>query len=301
MFRRSHAHLHPNRSGPNWLARTVNRVEQVIKSIRRKSRIHGKRRGLPPLNDSRPIIPPSVTSIPLFTSHLPPLPTEVWEKVIDWLASSYNLELGRTWQRDLDFRRDLSSCTLVCHAWKIRAQMHLFVSLRVLANGLSHYEALIRKSPILCSLAKELHFYNEYRDEPKDEIEDKTVETATHIIRIAHKLPKLQFLHMQDINLAIEHPNFPRYIAALRNLNRLEFYSRTPTKLSPLVHMLVGLRSLSILYLSVDIIVESPPPTLPTSCYSPKSSLTKLVLPILPGGHLLTDWLVHTIVYTTSL
>ena len=90
-------------------------------------------------------------------------------------------------------------------------------------------------------------------------------------------------------------------MTALQNINRLEFYSHTPTKLSQLARILLGLKNLSTLSLSAPIIVDSNPLPLPTPCYATKSSLTRLDLDIQPGGHLLVDWLVKAKSFTTSL
>ena len=65
--------------------------------------------------------------------------------------------------------------------------------------------------------------------------------------------------------------------------------------------MLVGLKSLSALFLDVLIIVDSHPLPVPTPCYATKSSLTKLDLVVQPGGELLLDWLVKAKSFTTSL
>ena len=138
----------------------------------------------------------SITSVPESTTQysLPALPTEVWEQVIDWLVVGYTPELGLTYQDNINLRRDLSSCALVCRAWRVRAQMHLFAFLRITGNGLSQYEALILKTPVLCNFAKEFMFYNQYVDSSKDGIVDKTIETASHAVRIAHKLSSVRYL-----------------------------------------------------------------------------------------------------------
>ena len=147
----------------------------------------------------------SITSMLESTTQysLPALPTEVWEQVIDWLVVGYTHELGQTYQKNIDLRRDLSSCALVCRAWRVRAQMHLFAFLRITGNGLSQYEALILKTPILCTFAKELKFYNQYVDSSKTKVAGKTIETASHAVRVSHKLSNVQYLLMHHINLAI--------------------------------------------------------------------------------------------------
>ena len=94
---------------------------------------------------------------------------------------------------------------------------------------------------------------------------------------------------------------FRSHFATLTNINKLNFSTSTPTKLSQLARILLGLKNLSTLFLEVPIIVDSNPLPLPTPCYATKSSLTTLELLIQPGGHLLVDWLVKAKSFTTSL
>ena len=227
-------------------------------------------------------------------SQSPILPIEVWERAIDWLVVGHTRITG-TPVGDLGLRRDLSNCVLVCHAWRARAQFYLFVHLRIVGNGLSQYGSLISRSPTICDLTKVFLFYNQYVQE------DKTIETASHAVRIAHKLSNAHYLLMDRINLAIEHPHLARHTANLKNINTLHFLTRTPTKLSHLARILVGLQSLSTLTLDVPIVMDPNSLPLPTPCFSTKSSLTELHLRILSGGHLLVDWLVKAKSFTSTL
>lgn len=202
---------------------------------------------------------------------------------------------------DFHLRRDLASCSLVCRAWKTRAQKHLFAFLTIKGKRLSRYESLVLKSPILRRFAKELFFYNEYIDESESTTTHRTVETASHAVRIVQKLPQVRRLLLDTINLASEHPNFPRYMSSLTHITQLDFVSPVPTKLFHLARMLVGLRGLSTLYLEVPIVISPNPTPLHASCYNTKSCLTSLDLPIHSGGQLLLDWLVQAGSFTKSL
>ena len=179
--------------------------------------------------------------------------------------------------------------------------MHLFAFLRISGRGLSRYESLVLKSPALCELAKELKFFNKYIEETETKISERTVETASHAARITHKLSQVHYLMVDRINLAIEHPHFPKHMAALSHINQLDFSSPTPTRLSQLARMLVGLRNLSTLYLEVPIIADPNSIPLPNPCYSAKSCLTRLDLDIRPGGHLLLGWLAKAESFTKLL
>ena len=231
---------------------------------------------------------------------LPRLPIEVWERAINWLTAYY-VRFGNTTNDEFDLRRDLSMCALVCRAWRSRAQFHLFAHLRIEGDGLSQYETLLLKSPMLCGFAKEIFFINQYVEESKSKITNLTVETACHVVRLAHKLPRVHYLTMANINLAIENPNLSRHMGALMKIKTLDFNSPTPTKLYQLARVLTGLRNLSTLLLNIHIVVDPIPLPLPAPCYATKSTLTTLELLIQPGGHMLLDWLVKAKTFTTSL
>ena len=111
--------------------------------------------------------------------NLPELPGEVWERVIDLLVIGYTPEIGQTYETNLNLRRDLSSCALVCRAWKVRAQMYLLAFLRISGHGLSQYEALLLKCPALCNSAQELKFYNKYVPDSESKVKDRTIQTAS--------------------------------------------------------------------------------------------------------------------------
>ncbi|KAK7689459.1 hypothetical protein QCA50_007251 [Cerrena zonata] len=231
---------------------------------------------------------------------MPALPTEVWEYIIDLLVKHYTRP-GRLYNDSINLRNDLLSCALVCHAWYPRAQMHLGVYILIKGSKLSTYGKLIQKVPILCTFAKKFEFRNQYTENPDDKVVDRTVGTVSHAVRVAHKLPHIHTLVVDDINLSIENPHLPRYVTALTSIKKLYFYTYTPTKIAQLARFIVGFRNISTLVLYVPIIVESNPLPLPTPCYRTKSSLKRLNLIMQPGGHLLVDWLVKGHFFTTFL
>ena len=179
--------------------------------------------------------------------------------------------------------------------------MHLFALLRISGNGLTQYESILLRSPVLCGFAKEFYFYNQLVDESKSRVKNQTIETASHAVRIAHKLSNVHYLMADKINLAIEHPHLPRHISALAHIDKLDFSSSVPTKLTQLARILVSFKNLSALYLVVPIISDPDSLPLPTPYYATKSSLKKLYLVIQSGGHLLVDWLVQAKTFTTFL
>ncbi|KAK7689663.1 hypothetical protein QCA50_007458 [Cerrena zonata] len=227
------------------------------------------------------------------------LPVEVWENVIDLLVEGYTTH-ARSYSDGVSLRNDLIHCALVCHAWLPRAQMHLCVYIYVVGSGLSTYEKLINRMPKLCISAKELQFQNIYTGDANGTVADRTVETISHVVRIAHKLPHVHTLFVDDINLSIEHPYLPKYVTALTSIKALKFYTRTPTRLVQLAHFIAGFKNISELVLEVPIVLESNPLSL-KPCYTTKSTLTRLYLLMQPGGYLLLDWLVKAHSFTTSL
>lgn len=177
--------------------------------------------------------------------------------------------------------------------------MHLFSNIRLKGSGLSIYASIIRKSPMILSFAKELHFFNTYPEGSDNDVTGRTIETASHLIRIIHKLPNLYSLVLGSIDLSIEHPHLPRYVAALRSINELQFLNRTPTSISHLASFLGSFPNLTTLTLSVPIIVPLNIFFLPS--LKARSSLTVLFLIGLPGVPLLLNWLVLAHAFTTSL
>ncbi|KAK7689466.1 hypothetical protein QCA50_007258 [Cerrena zonata] len=284
------------------ISQIVHKIPQVVPKV--KSLFHRKRRPVPDSVSSFPVMATSSASLISRESSthiiMPRLPTEVWENIIDLLVEYYTRPF-RTGFDSVNLKKELLSCALVCHAWYPRAQMHLGVYIFIHGSKLSTYEKLIHKVPILCTSAKEFEFMNQYTKDPDDKVPDRTVETVSHAVRVAHKLPHTHTLVVSDINLNIEHPHLPRYVTALTSIKNLQFYTYPPTRLAQLARFIIGFRNISTLVLYVPIAMESNPLPLPTPCYKTKSSLTELDLIMQPGGHLLLDWLVKTYSFTTSL
>ncbi|KAK7689456.1 hypothetical protein QCA50_007248 [Cerrena zonata] len=278
------------------------KIPQLVPKV--KSLFHRKRRPVPDSVSSSPIMAASSASLISRESSahimMPELPTEVWEHAIDLLVEYY-ICTERIYNHSVNLRNDLLSCALVCHAWYPRAQMHLGVYICIEGSKLSIYEKLIHKVPILCTSAREFDFRNQYIENPDDKVADRTVETVSHAVRVAHKLPHTHTLIVNDINLSLEHPHLSRYVTALTSIKNLKFYTSTPTRLAQLARFILGFRNISTLLLGVSIAVKSNHLLLTTPCYKTKSSLTRLYLSIQPGGHLLLDWLVKLHSFTTSL
>ena len=194
---------------------------------------------------------------------------------------------------------------MVSRSWRPRAQKHLFSNPIVEARALPSYERTVRNSSRVRGFAEAFNFFNGYVEEsaqPDNKTQTtKTTETASHVVRVVQQLPQVQFLVMDNINLTNEHPSLPVCVAALTSIQRLNFYTNTPTRLVHLARFLKGFPNLSTLSLHAPILSDTHSLQLPRPCYQVKSSLQRLDVFIQPGGQHLIDWLLQARTLTTSL
>lgn len=234
-----------------------------------------------------------------FKKGLPTLPVEVWERILDWLVVIYT-PVRRT-STESTLPEDLLSCALVCRAWRPRAQTHLFAYPRIKACNLPTFETAIRKIPVLCSHVQEFIFENEpIGTEAKSGVV-KTVDTLSHVTRVAHKFPNVHYFLFQDNDLSVEHPYLSRSIAACRRIDWLDFFTSVPTRLHHLARFLAAFRNLTIVSLAVPILSEPDITTLSNHCNVLKSSPDTLVVYLEQGSHLLLNWLVKSKTFVKSL
>ena len=72
-------------------------------------------------------LPPENRSLPS-----PRLPTEICERVIDWVAEEPGFDGSHRLYADGDALKSLRACALTCRAWTARARIHMFRNLRIL-------------------------------------------------------------------------------------------------------------------------------------------------------------------------
>ena len=250
--------------------------------------------------NSQEALPPIGSVVPFERTPLV-LPTEIWERSIDWLVVIYTKTRSRNY--DINLRRDLFHCALVCRDWRFRAQKHLYAYIRINAHALSQFEAILRKTPILREFAQEFIFYNQYIREPGSQSRhtDRTTETASHALRIALRLPNVHYFSVEAVNLAREHPHLPRYMSLLHGIAHMGFKSCTRIKLRHLARLIVALKDVSAVALHVPIFVGPESTRLPTCYYNARSSPTELYLRVFTGGYLLLDWLIKAQSFIASL
>ena len=224
------------------------------------------------------------------------LPVEIWERVLDWLVTIYTPVHRNATESTLS--RDLFNCALVCRAWRARAQTHLFAYPSIRAPDLSVFEATIRKIPVLCEHVQELLFENEPIVAQNGVT--KTVDTISHVTRVAHKFPKAHYFLFRDNDLSVEHPYLSRSLAACRFINWLDYFTSIPTRLPHLVRFIAAFNKLSIVSLAVPIILDQET-SIPNISNVLRSSPEVLILWLEPGNHLLLDWLIESKTFVKSL
>ncbi|KAK7689659.1 hypothetical protein QCA50_007454 [Cerrena zonata] len=200
------------------ISRIVYKLPRLVGKLKSLVNRQRKLKGANPGTSYSPSIAASSASMEY--NIMPVLPVEVWENVIDLLVADYTRP-DRNYFDSVKLRYDLISCALVCHAWLPRAQMHLCIYLYIVGSGISSYEKLIQRLPTLCAYAKELEFRNTSISNFNDQVVGKMVETASHVVRVVHKLPYIYTLGIDYINLSIEHPHLPRYVTMLTSVKQL--------------------------------------------------------------------------------
>lgn len=132
-----------------------------------------------------------------------PLPTEVWERVVDFLAASQSpgiMNWGRSSDNDL-----LSSC-LTCRAWLPRSRFHLFTF--VLLQEPRHLSSLLSSldlNPISGRYVQELLIHPSSSN-PDSASQEYWISKLPLVL--ATKLPHLKAFRCCNLDLSILHPRF---------------------------------------------------------------------------------------------
>ena len=128
----------------------------------------------------------------------------------------------------------------------------------------------------------------------------KTVDTISHVTRVAHKFPKAHYFLFRDNDLSVEHPYLSRSLAACRFINWLDYFTSIPTRLPHLVRFIAAFNKLSIVSLAVPVILDQET-SITNISNMLKSSPEVLILWLEPGNHLLLDWLIESKTFVKSL
>lgn len=205
----------------------------------------------------------------------PRLSTEVWETIIDHVASIF--DRGRT--------RNLAACARVCHAWVPRAKMHLF---RFIATGFLKkrtflsLENSVRSKPFLLKYTRNVSIRGI----------QTTADVETTRFLVTRHMPNLEQCNISDLKLERSHPLLPRFPSGAKHVKKLVLTSCVTEDINQLGRFVTSFRSLStfILFLDDD---WSPRLTLSHLQFNrPKCSLSCLTIKALSGISVLLGYFI---------
>ena len=172
----------------------------------------------------------------------------------------------------------LSACSLVCRAWRIRAQALLFERIVLNHEGLPSLDRVLRENHVVCSSITEMYVQGE----------SKT--TSFSFFAIRHQLPNLTYLNIHQLDLTREHPWLYR-APLFRSVQRLKLYRLKPCQLSQLVLFINSFYSLVRLDLDFDFAqLEHRDQILPKPSCIDTRSLIWIELDLNPGVSRLIFW-----------
>ena len=208
---------------------------------------------------------------------MPSLPVELSDLIIDIVFLQYDYRETQGY---------LSACSLVCKAWRNRAQTHLFKRIVIHYRRLCLLERGLKANPHRHSNITEIIVMGQCNWW-------KMRSFSSFAIR--HKLPNLKFLSIPELSFGREHPLL--YQAPMfRSVHRLRLHYLHPCQLSQLIRFIDCFPSLSVLQLKFtssqfvlqhrgQILFE--PPSIDTR------RLEVLELTLVPGVFRLIEWLLR--------
>ncbi|CCL98591.1 uncharacterized protein FIBRA_00593 [Fibroporia radiculosa] len=180
---------------------------------------------------------------------VPALPTEVWERVIDFIPAVDRMGGFR------DSRQDLFACALTCRAWLPRSRLHLFYRVEIpTSRHLSSFAKQIRLYPFLEEFVREVALWP---------FEKQSKAVGTFPLMLARKLKSVRILHINmhttdDYVFPPTHDVFHISLCEFTSVTTLELnyvkfstYTAMGRLLSSLPHLSV--LACNALYVSKDI------------------------------------------------
>ena len=216
-----------------------------------------------------------LTAVSLQISRSLQLPVEVYEHIIDWIV----ILTGSTspaQRREMVER--LSTSSLVCRAWRIRAQAHLFKKVSLKYEGLVSLDTVLCSNHAICPIITEMY------------IARGSKTNSISLFAIRHKLSNLIYLDLDRLDLTREHRWLHR-APLFHTVQRLRLYRLQTCQLSQLILFVNSFPSLTRLDLIFDFYkLEHKNQILPQPSHINTRSLKRLQLDLIPGVSRLIDW-----------
>ena len=170
---------------------------------------------------------------------------------------------------------------LVCKAWKIRAQMHLFSNVSTPVTRLPIFGNSLKSTRYLRSFIRRLTIFFDIDDEGND---------TMSAFCMANNLQNLEFLHLVEFDLTREHPSIFK-VPLLRPVKHLHLLDIRKCSLSQLVRFINMFHSLSSMILRFQLdTLEHHEEILPKPSRVQGRSLAQLDIHLIPGIGKFLDW-----------
>ena len=200
----------------------------------------------------------------------------MWECILDWIVFQLR---GISIAANREMVQRLSTCSLVCRAWRVRSQAHLFKAVTLNYEELASLDTVLTNSPAICSGIEEMHLLKK----------SKSMSISFFVIR--HQLSNLTDLNIGGLDLTREHQWFHRS-TLFRSVQRLHLYDLQTCQLSQLIRFVNCFHSLySLGMLFAFNKLEHKGQILPKPFHAGARSLTWLQLHLTPGVSRFIDWL----------
>ena len=226
-----------------------------------------------------------------FDIWIPPLsqlPTEIWERIIDWI--------GTGWEpyQFLRLNKTLCACTLVCRSWLHRAWLNLYRSFEISPKSISKFQAILRNNPSLSlTLAKTKSIVIDY----------SFTEAPQSALFTTSKLVNLKYLKIRGLDLTKEHSAIMRGLLS-RSVTDLEFQELHSCPVSTFLRFLNSFHSLANLHVHLTTFSDSLShngQVLPFPRPIPGRCLNSLSFPLVPGADTLIEWYIREGSFLASL
>ena len=195
----------------------------------------------------------------------------MYELVIDWitiLADTVSERVER-----------LSTCSLVCRAWRVRAQAQLFKKISLNYEGLSSFDSVLTRNPSILSIVTEIHVMR------------RSMANLISFFAIRHQLSNLTDLTLNQLDLNLEHRWLHR-APLFHSVQQLGLFSLQNCQLSQLVLFINAFPSLTRLDIGFGFTeLEHKGQILPKPFRSNTRSLKWLEVELIPGSSRLIEWL----------
>ena len=207
------------------------------------------------------------------------LPTEIWERIIDWMCVE---------PQEIPITSTLHACALVCRAWRDRSRLHLYRSLTLQSNNITKFFSTLRRSPNFSMSSIQQISITCFENYPLSSL------------LFRRDLDALTYLEILHLNLAREHPQFMKSPMP-RTVRTLDLWGLREWRVSSLIRFINTFHSLTSLTISDTSILDHKEEMLPPLNPVPNRQLLSLTLELAPGMNKILEFYVLEGVFLSHL